>query len=96
MADLAARGAQKTAVGRDPHQHLGNAERDHLGVTQPAARVRFALRQQVVSRAVDTDQKQVEVGVHRGLRVDGAVNTADFGLPLSVPRATAEAVASII
>jgi hypothetical protein len=32
-------------------------------------------------------RKKVEVGLHRGFRVDGAVNTADFDLPGLVPGA---------
>jgi hypothetical protein len=96
MPELAAGGAQKAAVARDPHQHLSDAQRHHLGVRQLAAGVAPGLGQKIVGRAVDTDTEQVEVGVHRGLQVDGAVSTADFGLPLLVPRATARAVASII
>ncbi len=85
MPQLAAGGAQKAAVARDPHQHLGNAERDHLGIGQLAAGVARGLGQEIVGRAVDTDAQQVEVGVHRGLQVDGAVSTADFGLPSPGP-----------
>jgi hypothetical protein len=96
VAQLAAGGTQEAPVGRDPHQHLGDAEGDDLGVCQLASRIGRALGQEVVGRAVDTDHEQVEVGVHRGLLVDGVQDTADFDLPPLVPIATAEAVASII
>jgi uncharacterized protein with ACT and thioredoxin-like domain len=96
VAELAAGGAQEATVARDPQQHLGDAERHHLRVRQLAAGIAPWLGQEIVGRAVDTDTEQVEVGVHRGLQVDGAANTADFDLPLLVPRATAHAVASII
>jgi hypothetical protein len=96
VTELAARGLQETPVTRLAHQHLRHRERDDLGVGQPTASVSWRLRQQVVSRAVDTDQEQVEVGVHRGLQADDVGDTADFDLPLLVPTATARAVASII
>ena len=96
VAELAASGPQEAAIGGDPHHHLCDAEGDDLGVAEPTPRVTRALRQQVVGSAVDTDQEQVEVGVHRGLLVDGVVDTADFDLLLLVPIATASAVASII
>jgi hypothetical protein len=40
--------------------------------------------------------KSVEVGVHRGLQVDGVLDTADFGLSVLNPFTTAIAVESII
>ena len=53
------------------------------------------LGQQVVSRAVDTDTEQVEVGVHRGLQVvDASAAPTSTCLPWSL--ATTKAVASII
>src|SRR5205823_11793000 len=69
VAELPASRTQEAAVARDPHQHLGNAQRDDLGVAQPPASISGPLGQQVVSGAVDTDQEQVEVGVHRGFQV---------------------------
>jgi hypothetical protein len=44
-------------------------QRHDLGVTQPAACIAWPLRQQIVRHAIDSDAKQVEVGVHRGLQV---------------------------
>lgn len=43
------------------------------GVSRP-------LRQEIVRRAIDDGAESVEVGVHRGLPVDGDFSTADFGL----------------
>jgi hypothetical protein len=96
VAELAPGGPQEAPIGRDPDQHLGDAEGDDLGVAQRAPRIGRALGQKVVGRAVDTDQEQVEVGVHRGLLVDDVEDTADFDLPPLVPIATPRAVASII
>src|SRR4051794_40311758 len=76
---------QEAAVARDPHQHLRPTERHDLRVAPPPARVARPLRQQVVSRAVDTDAEQVEVGVHRGLQVVDASANADFDLHPPVP-----------
>jgi hypothetical protein len=96
VPELATGGAQEAAVGRQPHQHLGDAQGDDLGVGERAPRVARSLGQKVVGRAVDTDQEQVEVGVHRGLLVDDVRDSADFDLLVLVPIATAGAVASII
>jgi polyisoprenoid-binding protein YceI len=46
--------------------------------------------------AINGNAESVEVGVHRGLQVDGVVRTADFGLSVQNPIATAIAVESII
>jgi hypothetical protein len=78
---------------------LGDAERydfrvcdDPLGVPRPLA-------QEIVSRHVNGNQQQVEVGVHRGpLRVGGWVlSTADFDPAAYKPaRSTSPPVESII
>ncbi len=47
-----------------------------------------------VIRDVDRLVSDVEVGVHRGLRVDGVLDTADFGLSAKNPPNTATAVES--
>ena len=83
VPELAAGGTQEAPGGVDPHQHLGDAEGDDLGVGQPAAGDARPARQEVVGRAVATDEQQVEVGVHRGLRVDGVRDTADFDWSLA-------------
>ena len=53
-------------------------------------------RQEIVGCAINDRAESVEVGVHRGLLVDGVVSTADFGLSVENPFATAIAVESII
>jgi hypothetical protein len=37
-------------------------------------------RQEIVRRAINDGAESVEVGVHRGLSVDGCFSTVDFGL----------------
>jgi hypothetical protein len=95
MTELPARRAQEATVARDPHQHLSNAKRHDLRVAQAATSVPRPLRQQVVSRAIDTDTEQVEVGVHRWLPSDGD-KTPPTSTCLAWSLATTEAVASII
>jgi hypothetical protein len=96
VSELAPRSAQEAAVARDPHQHLRDAVRDDLRIGQLATGIPRTLREQIVRCAIDSDAEQVEVGVHRGLLVDGAVDTADFDLPHPVPIRHGYAVASII
>jgi hypothetical protein len=52
--------------------------------------------QEIVRCAINGDAEGVEVGVHRGLQVDGVLDTADFGPSVQNPFATAIAVESII
>ena len=52
--------------------------------------------QEIINRARHGDATSIEVGVHRGLQVDGVRDTADFGLPAQHPFATAIAVESLI
>jgi hypothetical protein len=40
----------------------------------------LSLWQKVIGCAINVGAESVEVGVHRGLRVDGVSDTADFGL----------------
>jgi len=87
---------EKAAVTRDAHDRLGDAEGDHLGIGDPPPRVARWSGQKVVARAINGGAESVEVGVQRGLLVDGAVNTADFGLSALCPPFTALAVESTI
>jgi hypothetical protein len=52
--------------------------------------------EEVVAGPVNDGAESVEVGVHRGLQVDGALDAADFGLSAHHPSNTAQAVESII
>ena len=86
----------------------GDAERRDLRVGDPAAGISGLGGQEIVRRAINDGAESVEVGVHRGLSVDGCFGTADFGLsalksstttPEAVPRnrlAAAGAVESTI
>src|SRR5574340_1112164 len=88
---------QEAAIGGDAHDRLGDRERDHLRVCHPSPRVSWPLGQEIVSRAEHGDAESVEVGVHRGLLVDGAFGTADFDLSARKPPInTAPAVESTI
>jgi hypothetical protein len=75
---------------------LGNRERDHLGVIAPAAGVGRGAGQEIVGGDMNRGAEAVEVGVHRGLRVDGARDTADLGPSAQAPCPTARSVESII
>ena len=66
---------------------LGDAQRDDLRVGDPSSRVDGLRGQEIVNGAVNSDQQQIEVGVHRG-PPEGrrlAQSTADFDLPAYVP-----------
>ena len=96
MREALGRDREEAAVAWDAHDGLGDAERDDLGVRDPAAGVARSLGQEIVGRAINGGAESVEVGVQRGLLVDGAVNTADFGLSALNPLITALAVESTI
>jgi len=87
---------QKAPVRRDPHDRLRDTERNQLRVCDPPASVSRLLRQEIVRRAINGNAESVEVGVHRGLQVDGVLDTADFGLSAKNPPNTATAVESTI
>ena len=80
---------QEALVGGNAHDRLGDAEGDDLGVCEASAGVFSPARQEIVRHAVNGGEKSVEVGVHRGLRVDGDfLDTADFGLFTENPSIT--------
>jgi hypothetical protein len=54
------------------------------------------LRQEIVGRAINGSAESVDIGVHRGLLVNGDLITADFGLSASNPLPTGIPVESII
>ena len=71
--------------------------REVLSVRDQPPGIGRPLGQEIISRAINGDAESVEVGVHRGLRVDGAVlSTADFDLSVSNPVSTGMRVESII
>ena len=72
--------SEEAAVGGDAHDRLGHAEGRHLRVGDSAPGIPGLLRQEIVRRAINGGAESVEVGVHRGLSVDGCLSTVDFGL----------------
>jgi hypothetical protein len=90
------RDLEEPPIARDPHDRLGNAERDDLRVCDHATGVPWRFGQEIVSSAINHGAEKVEVGVHRGLLVDGVFSTADFDLFTQNPWNTAKAVESII
>jgi hypothetical protein len=87
---------QEPAIRRDTHDGLSHAQGDDLGICGSPAGVPGSLWQKIVGRAINDGAEGVEVGVHRGLLVDGVFGTADFGLSASNPFCTAIFVESII
>jgi len=80
VAQVLAGIGQEAPVRRDSRDGLGHAESDDLGVGRPPSGVAGLLWQKVIGCAINVRAESVEVGVHRGLRVDGVLDTADFGL----------------
>src|SRR5437588_2790605 len=96
MAQTLGGDRQEAPVRRNSHDRLGDAQRDDLRVCDPTPRVPWLLRQEIVRRAINDGAESVEVGVHRGLLVDGVLDTADFGLSAKNPSNTAPTVDSLI
>ena len=96
MAKTLGSNLEKTTVAGDPHDRLRHTKRDDLRVGDHTTRVPWRFRQEIVRRAINGDAESVEVGVHRGLQVDGVISTADFGLSAQNPSDTALAVESLI
>ena len=94
-AELPASRPQKASVRRDAEDSLSHAESDNLGIGRASAGV-GSLGQKVIRRAINNGAEGVEVGVHRGLRANGVLGTADFGLSASNPFCTVILVESII
>jgi len=87
---------EEPPIRRDPHDRLRHTKRDDLRVCDPSTGISWLLRQEIVRRAENGDAERVEVGVHRGLQVDGALDTADFGLSAKKPSKPATTVESTI
>jgi hypothetical protein len=96
MRQAPGRDGQKAPIGRDAQRHLGDRQGDHLGVIEIAPAVGRGAGQEIVGGDINRGAEGVEVGVHRGLRVDGAIATADFGPSVHSPCSTARSVESII
>jgi hypothetical protein len=75
-----ARQRDELAVVGEPEEHLGDRQRDELGVADPGRSARTPpLAQEVVHQHVNCREKGVEVGAHEASLVDVAVATPDFG-----------------
>jgi len=96
MPETLLRDGEKPPVRRDSHDRLRDAQRDDLRVCDPSTSVPPPLRQEIVRRAINGDEKSVEVGVHVASRSTMLLDTADFGLFSKNPSNTATAVESTI
>jgi len=81
---------QELLVGAAIEHRLSDAQRDDLLIGDPSPSVGGPARQEIVDGAVNSDQQQIEVGVHRGPPQGRrlAMSTADFDLPAYVPFST--------
>ena len=87
MTELTSREGEKPSIRRHTHDRLRDTKGDQLRVSDQPPRVGRTLGQEIISRAINSDTESVEVGVHRGLRVDGALlSTVDFDLSAPNPR----------
>jgi hypothetical protein len=96
MPELSAGRPKKAAVRRYPHKDLGHGQSDDLGIARPSASVSPSLWQKIIRCAINDRAEGVQVGVHRGLRVDGVAITVGFGPSALNPFIGDMFVASII
>jgi hypothetical protein len=72
--------SQELAVVGQPQEHLGDRERNELGVADLRRGAHTSpFRQEVIHQHVNCREKGVEVGAHEASKVDVAVATPDFG-----------------
>jgi len=76
---------EEAPVGGLTHDGLGDGERDDLSVRRLPTGVWLRLWQKIIGCAINEGAEGVEVGVHRGLLVDGVLDTVDFGPSASNP-----------
>ena len=80
MPEPVARQRQELAVVGEPQEHLGDRQRDQLGIADPGRSARaLPCGQEVVHQHINCREKGVEVGAHEASKVDVAVATPDFG-----------------
>jgi hypothetical protein len=60
--------AQEAAIAGRTQHHLGDTQRHHLRIGQPPSPIPRLGWQEIISRAINSNQEQVEVGGHRGLQ----------------------------
>ncbi len=62
-------------IRRDPHEDLGDGQGDDLGVGLTPTGVRSPLWQKIIGCAINDGAEGVQVGLYRGLRADGVLDT---------------------
>ncbi len=83
-------------LGGKAHRDLGDGESDDLGVGRLSFRILLGFWQKIIGCAISNGSESVEVGVHRGLRAHGVLDTVAFGPSASTPFFRVMFVASII
>jgi hypothetical protein len=97
VTEAFARDREEALVGGNPHDRLGDAERDDLRVGQHPSGVASRPWQEIVGDAEHGNQQQVEVGEHRGpLGSTARAGTADFDLTAVGPSKTAAAAVELL
>ncbi len=96
VSELTPGEGEKAVITGNPHDGLGEAQGLKLGVGHHSPHIGGSLGQGIIGCAMNGDAMIVEVRVHRGLQVGGAVSTADFGFGVQNPSRTAIAVESPI
>jgi hypothetical protein len=96
VAELLGRHREEPPIRRDAHDRLRHAKRDDLRVCDPSTSVPPPLGQEIVRRAINGNEKSVEVGVHVASWSTVLLDTADFGLFSTNPSNTATTVESTI
>jgi len=87
---------KEAPIGGLSHDGLSHGQGDDLSIGRLAPGVSLPLWQKIIGCAINKGAEGVEVGVHRGLLVDGVSDTADFGPSASNPFCTGIFVESII
>jgi hypothetical protein len=96
MGESPPRPPKETSVRGLTHDGLSDSQRNDLGIGRLPTGIPSSFWQKIVGCAINEGAESVEVGVHRGLLVDGVLDTVDFGLSASNPFCTGIFVESII
>jgi hypothetical protein len=89
VAEPPASEGEEPAVVRAVEEHLGDGERDELGIGELRRGPRpTAPGQEIVQPDVKCGDEGVEVGAHEASLVDVAVATSGFGALTNLPRTT--------
>jgi hypothetical protein len=102
VSELKSSGPQEPCIRGHSHYRLSDLQRDDLRIRDSSSGVFSPLGQEIVHRAVNGDEQQIEVGVHRGppKSRQSVFSTAGLDLPAynpsPNPKTTAQAVALLI